>query len=183
MFFWPLTMTHRSFLTIESDSSRFYWLLGFMVFWPLMMTHRCFFDLWRSLIDLFWPLNVTHRVFIDFWGSCFFDLCWWLIDVFLTFADDGSMFFWPLKVTHRGFIDFWGSCFFDLWPLTLTHTYKLIFFHKTLPTVEGIYVRWVLSTLANSNTLYYRNVEATLVSTAALFISMKFAFKHREKRT
>jgi hypothetical protein len=93
-------------------------------FWPLVMTHRHllafehdpsrFSDVLRVMF--FWPLMMTH--------PCFFDPPRWLITV-LAFKHDRPTVSEVLRVMF-------------FWPWHKPSQPQTIFFHKTLPTVEGI---------------------------------------------
>jgi hypothetical protein len=118
------------------------WLAGFYMCWNVIGRFlQCFFRILGLMF--FWPLRMTHR--------CSFDLWWWLIDLLLTFEHYWSrfcwlsvlMFFWPLT--------------FDLWPCHKQTNIQTIFFHMTLPKVEG--TKWQLTFLHCFSYLFKMNFE------------------------
>jgi hypothetical protein len=59
------------------------------------------------------------------------------------------------KLSHIGLVETSFMLTFDLWPLTLTSTYiQTIFFHMTLPTVEGIYSAGIMNYLHLTKKVY-----------------------------
>ncbi len=86
----------------------------------------------------FWHISLTHRSFSDP-----------LRRIILVCR--------LLNMTHRAFLKFYYRCFSHLRPFTMTKTHKqtnpqIIFFHITLPTLEG--TRQMNSSYKTSNPVY-----------------------------